>query len=306
MENVVDRPRISFIGASDAAGVLGRSRWKTPLSVWAEKTNQFPQNDEEEQNNDPRSWGKRNERAIIEWFQEETGKTVVQQQQRFFDAEHSFLGATVDGIIDGEGAGFEAKTAASWKSKEWEGEEIPEEYILQAYHSMMVTRLRTWYIAVLIGGNKAHWKKLTWDDKIIGEIRAREVEFWNKFVIPVEMPTMITKRDGDVLSELFPMAEDGKTIALGDNANILVENLTALKEDYKNIEGQIELTENQLKALIQDAEAGESSLYRVQWTNVTVRRFDTKLFEARHPEMAAQFKPEKIQRMFTFKPRRER
>jgi len=299
MENVVDRPRTTYIGGSDAAAVLGRSRWGTPVSVWAEKTGQTVKN--ENDNKEEKDWGKRHEPTIIAWFEEKTGKKVVQQQQQFFHPEHPFLGARVDGLIQGEDAGFEAKTAASWKSREWEGEEIPEEYILQAYHSMMVTGLRKWYIAVLIGGNRGHIKELLWDDRIIREIRDREVEFWELFVVPEVMPTLITKRDSDVLAELFPMAIDGKTIPLGDDANILIENLTAMKQDLKNLEEQIELAENKLKAALQDAEAGETTLYRVQWANVTVRRLDTKALEAAHPALAAQFKPEKIQRRFSYK-----
>lgn len=299
MENVLDRARTTYIGASDCAAVLGRSRWDTPISVWAKKTGQIDGDDGK--NVKAKSWGKRHEPTIIAWFEEETGKKVTHMQDQMFHPEHSFLGATVDGLILGEQAGFEAKTADAWKSKEWEGEEIPEEYILQCYHSMMVTGLRKWYIAVLIGGNNPHWKEVLWDDKIINTILEREVSFWYEFVVPNIMPTIVTKRDGDVLAELFPIADEGKVMQLTDDANILIENLTALKQDAKNVDGQIELAENELKAMIKEAEVGETSLYRVQWSNVKVRRFDTKAFEATHPELAAQFKPEKINRRFSYK-----
>ena len=36
MDEVFDRSKI--IGGSDIAAVMGLSRWKTPLSLWAEKT----------------------------------------------------------------------------------------------------------------------------------------------------------------------------------------------------------------------------------------------------------------------------
>ncbi len=291
--------RTHYIGGSDAAGVLGRSRWKTPLSVWAEKTGQIT--GEDGKNPDAKNWGKRHEPTIISWFEEETGKKVVDAQRQYFDRDHPFLGCTVDGLIDGEHAGFEAKTADAWKSKEWEGEEIPEEYILQAYHSMMVTRIPKWYIAVLIGGNKAHWKKLEWDDRIISDIRAREVYFWDNFVVPKVMPTLITRDDADTLAQLFPVARQGEIVKLDDETNVLIENLTAFKQDLKNVESSIELLENNLKAKIKEAEMGETGLYRIQWSNIKVHRFDTKAFEAKFPQLAAEFKPEKIQRRFTYK-----
>lgn len=295
----IDRPRTTYIGASDCAGVLGRSRWKTPLSIWAEKTGQI--SGEDGRNMAAKGWGKRHEPTIIEWFQDETGKKVMATQQQYFHIIHDFLGCTVDGIVDGEAAGFEAKTCDAWKSKEWEGEEIPEEYILQAYHSMMVTGLRKWYIAVLIGGNNAHWKEVIWDDKIIASIREREIEFWNEFVLPKVMPTMITKHDGDVLADLFPAAQEGKVIVLNDGANILVENLTAMKADSKNLEGMIDTTENELKALIGDAEIGTTSLYEIAWKNIRSKRFDIKSFEEKFPALAIQFKAEKINRRFSYK-----
>lgn len=293
------RDRSTYIGASDCAGVLSRSRWSSPLQIWAEKTGQISSDDGK--NEDEKSWGKRHEPAIIAWFEEKTGKKIVHAQNQFFHPEYPFLGATVDGLIDGEDAGFEAKTATSWKSKEWEGEEIPEEYILQAYHSMMVTGKRKWYIAVLIGGNKAHWKALDWDDKLIEQIKDREVRFWNDFVVTKVMPMQITRRDGGVLDELFPLAVEGKVVDLTDTANQIIENLSAFKADAKNLENLIEQSENELKAMLGDAEAGRTSLYRVQWQNVRSRRFDVKAFEVQYPDLAQQYKPEKIQRRFTYK-----
>ena len=37
--------RQTYIGASDCAAVLGMSRWKTPIQIWAEKTGALEQED---------------------------------------------------------------------------------------------------------------------------------------------------------------------------------------------------------------------------------------------------------------------
>ena len=37
--------RSEYIGGSDIASVMGLSRWKTPLQLWAEKTGNIPQED---------------------------------------------------------------------------------------------------------------------------------------------------------------------------------------------------------------------------------------------------------------------
>lgn len=299
MENVLEkRDRTAYLGGSDVAGVLGRSRWDTPISVWAEKTGQFikPEVDSE-----ATELGRELEDYVAKRFARKTGKSVAKSPGTVFHHNHDFLGANVDRLIEGEDAGLECKTASAWKSKEWEGEEIPEEYILQCYHYMMVTGLRKWYLAVLIGNQSFQIRELNWDDRLITEMQNREVEFWTDFVRPKVMPTLITKRDSDILAELFPIAEEGKVVKLNDEANILIENLAALKADAKNLDGLIDLAENKLKAMIQTAEVGETGLYRIQWANIKIRRFDSKAFGLQYPDLAKQFKPEKIERRFTYK-----
>lgn len=296
------KDRRRYIGASEAAAVLGRSRWGTPLSVWAQKTGNIVE-PPEETNVKAKDWGKRHEPTIIQWFEEETGKKVSHCQEQIFHPDYDFLGATVDGLIEDESAGFEAKTADRWKAREWEGERIPEEYIIQAYHSMMVTGRRKWYIAVLIGGNDPHQKLVVWDQKIIDEIREREVSFWKDFVEPEIMPMQVSWKDTSTLDAMFPVADETMVVDLDDDANKLIENLAALKQDYKNLEHQIETTENELKAKLGDAEAGRTSLYLVKWKNIVSSRFDTKTFKSAHPQLADQFLKQITSRRFTYGPR---
>src|SRR5690242_4700631 len=277
--------RTKFIGGSDAAGVLALSRWDTPLSVWAEKTGQYIKPEVE---NEAAELGKELEDYVAKRFERKTGKKVERAGNTFFHPEHSFLGANVDRIIPLEDAGLECKTASAWKSKEWEGEEIPQEYIIQCYHYMMVTGRRKWYLAVLIGNQDFKIKELSWNEPVINSLREREVEFWNEFVVPKVMPTLITRRDTDILDDLFPVANEGTILRLEDEANMLVENLVAYKQDVKSVEGLIEEAENKLKALLKGYETGETSLYRISWKNMRVRRFDSKAFEIQYPDLAKQ------------------
>lgn len=290
--------RSKFLGGSDAAGVLGLSRWDTPLSVWAEKTGQFVRPELEME---AAELGKELEDYVAKRFARKTGKTVVRSEGTYFHPSFGFLGANVDRLIVEEDAGLECKTCSAWKSKEWEGEEIPQEYIFQCYHYMMVTGKRKWYIAVLIGNQDFKWKELLWDEKLIADMMRREVSFWNDFVVTGVMPTMISYKDSDTLLGMFPAAADGKVIALPDSANQIVEVLTANKQDLKVLENVIEENENQLKALLGDAESGETLLNKVYWLNYKTKRFDSKAFETQYPDLAKQFKPEKLARRFTYK-----
>lgn len=304
MEGVEDaRSRNTYIGGSDAAGVLGMSRWSTPLAVWAEKTGQFIR---PEQDSEAMELGRELEDYVAKRFERKSGKKVYRAHNKtVFHPDYPFLGATVDRLLVEEDAILECKTCAAWKSKEWEGDEIPQEYIIQCYHYMMVTGKKKAYICVLIGNQDFKWKEINYDEKLLASILKREVEFWNEFVLKKEMPAIIQRRDTDVLAGLFPEADEGKVIALDDEANILIETLGANKKDLAACEAAIEINENNLKALLKDAEAGQTSLYKVYWKNVLTKRFDQKAFELVYPELAKEYKTPKLSRRFTYKPLKE-
>lgn len=294
--------RINYIGASECAAVLGLSRWATPLSVWANKTGQVvPKNDE-----NLAMWlGNELEDVVARRFTKETGKTVHRVNETQFHPAYNFIGCNLDRRVVGEDAILECKTASAWKSKEWEGEEIPQEYILQCYHQLAVTRKQKCYLAVLIGNQDFMWKEIKFDQKIVDDITTKLVHFWNDFVLTDIMPTTITKRDGDTLDALFPQAYVGNEIKLDDDANILIENLTAYKNDLKSLEGMIEQAENDLKSKIKDNEIGVTSLYRVAWSNSKWSGLDGKALKEAHPEIHAAFYKSKPTRRFTYKPLKE-
>ena len=66
--------RKAGIGGSDAAAVIGLSRWKSPFQVWLEKTGQTEPDDLS--NNEYVYWGTVLEQAVADRFCELTGKKV--------------------------------------------------------------------------------------------------------------------------------------------------------------------------------------------------------------------------------------
>lgn len=261
-EQLIERRK--YLGGSDSAAVLGLSRFSTPLQVWAEKTGKL--NDEYISDRLYIKMGERLEQVVAELFTEETGKGVRRVNETIFHPQYPFLAANIDRRIVGEDSILECKTASGWKAKEWEENEVPQEYIIQCLHYLAVTGKKEAYIAVLIGGNqKFVYKKIERDEKLIQDIIAKEVHFWNTFIIPDVMPVQITKNDADTLYNLFPQEQEGKEIELNDDANILVESLQAMKQDAKVLDGQIAKTENELKALLKDNAIGKSGLWQVTW-----------------------------------------
>ncbi len=270
--------RKEYIGASEAAAVVGVSRWSTPLQVWAIKTGQIPYSDEETL----QQWvGTNLEEIVAKRFTKETGQKVRRVNEPFRHKKYPFLTCQIDRKIVGEDTILECKTASAYKVKEWDEEEIPIEYILQVYHQLACTGYKKAFIACLIGNHKFVIKEILYDESVIKDLVKKEVYFWKEFVEKKIMPGMISAKDGDVLYQLFPVAIEGDPLPLDDEANIIIENLDALKSDKKSLEYQIEKKKNQLKAMLGDSEVGETSIYQVTWKNSIRKAYEVEEKELR-------------------------
>lgn len=288
--------RINYIGGSDAAAILGLSRWKTPLQVWAEKTGVLMPDVPE---NIAMRLGNRLEDIVSEMFADETGKTVVVAPDTITHPTHPFIRANIDRRIDGENSILEVKTASAYKAHEWADDNIPTEYVIQCLHYLAVTGAERCYLAVLIGNQQLLIKTIDADKKVQDDLIRREVEFWTKFVEPKNMPS-VNSGDADTLSALYPVGNPVE-VHLTDDANIIVENLEALKADLMQIKDKIELNENELKALLGTADSGITSNYKIQWSNRKSKRLDTALFKKEMPDIYTKFSKDSHSRVFTYK-----
>lgn len=265
--------RKGFIGASDAAAVLGLSRWQTPLGIWAEKTGQI---EHEELDSEAAELGTYLEEYVARRFTKLTGKKVNRVNEPQVHPVYPFLTCQIDRRVVSEDALLECKTASAWKAKEWGGEDIPREYIIQVMHQLAVTGKQIGYIAVLIGNQDFKVKKIERDEKTINELVKKEVAFWNDYIVPKIMPGIVTKNDAETLYELFPLAQEGTVKDLGDSAAAIIESRNALIQDKIQLEGEIEKQENELRLMLGENESGTAGKWKITWKNQTQRRVDTK------------------------------
>lgn len=288
--------RTRYIGGSDAAAVLGMSRWSTPLEVWALKTGQIPE--KEISNPLAVELGNELEEVVAKLFSRRTGKKVARVTQTVYHPEYPFIAANLDRRVVGEDAVLEIKTAGAWAARSWEGEDVPTEVVLQVMHQLMVTGKSRGYAACLIGGNMDfHIKTIERDDAAIAEMLKKEVRFWKEFVEPKVMPA-VTSRDGDVLESLFPMGPEEEPLELGDEANLWLDNLEAFKADKKAIESQIESAENHIKALLKERQAGITDRWKISWKDVVSRRIQTEKMKKEAPDLYRDWSAESKTRTF--------
>ncbi len=263
--------RKNYIGGSDVAGILGLSRWSSPLRVWAEKRGLIEPDDLSEVLEV--ELGNELEDFIARKFMKRTGKKLVRHKETIHHPKHPFLAANVDRLVVGEDAGFEAKTTNAWKHREWQDEEIPQEYILQCMHYINVTGKQRWYLDGLIGNHEIKSRVLDRDEinqtkNVLLEIEKKLVSFWNDFVLTGIQPTFIRANDTDTLAQLFPNAVEGTIIQLTDEFNKKVEELAAISSDKKSLDLRENQIKNEFKATIKTNEIGDTGLYKISWKNI--------------------------------------
>ena len=278
------KERTNYLGSSDCAAILGMSRWKTPLQVWAEKTGAVATEDIRGELRI--EVGNELEDLVCSLFTKRTGKKVQRVNEIQKHPKYDFIRAQIDRRVVGEDTLLEAKTCSAWKSKEWIGEEIPQEYILQVMHQLAVTGKSKGYIAVLIGGNvDFKWKEIDRDEALIRDILIKEVDFWNKYVATKTMPQIVTCGDTGILGQLFPKGNDKAAIQFDDKAIKLIESIKSLENDKSVVEDMLELEKNKLRMLLGENSLGLSDKYKVSWSNQITNRLDNSKIRKECPEV---------------------
>ncbi len=84
------------VGGSDASVVCGINRYKSPVELWMEKTNQLPAQEAGEAT----YWGTQLEAIVRAEFTKRTGIEVNQVKQLLQCEEHPFMLANLDGVCE--------------------------------------------------------------------------------------------------------------------------------------------------------------------------------------------------------------
>ena len=224
------------IGGSDASVVCGISRYKSPVELWMEKTNQIPCQEAGE----AAYWGTQLEAMVRTEFSKRTGVEVRRVLQLLQSAEYPFMLANLDGVCEHPDLGtcvFEAKTASAYKAGEWD-DAIPDEYMLQIQHYMAVTGYQGAYIAVLIGGNTFRWRFVARDESLIASLIELEADFWNHVKDGTPPPLDGSNAAVRFLSEQFPNSTPQSQIILPDTAAELLRQYEDACEQLEDIAQQ--------------------------------------------------------------------
>lgn len=287
------------IGGSDASVVCGINRYRSPIELWMDKTNQLPYQEAGE----AAYWGTQLEALVKTEFTKRTGIEVNPTNQLLQSEEHPFMLANLDGECIHPTYGkciFEAKTASAYKTGEWD-DAIPDAYVLQVQHYMAVTGYGGAYIAVLIGGNTFRWKFIERDEEMISMLIQLEGDFWER--VQTMTPPAI---DGSAaaakfLSEQFPNSLLKSQIVLPDNASNLIQQYEAASENINQYTVQKQEAENLLKQMLGKNEMGTTGEHVITWKSVSQERLDGKTLKVEHPTLYKKYANQTSYRRFSVK-----
>lgn len=285
------------IGGSDAAAVAGLSRWKSPLSVWLDKTGQA----EEIEQNERMYWGCVLEDIVAQEFTKRTGKKVRNCNQILYHPEYSFMLANIDRMVVGEDAGLECKTTSDYLSKQWGEDTYPIEYMLQCQHYMAVTGKSKWYLAVLINGCQFKFYEVLREEELLNNLIKIESDFWG-----LVQKNIMPEADGsdastDILKKLYPEVRDKVYIELPPGYDDHAVKILEIGKQIKDLEFQKAELENKMKQRIGDYQGGMAGNYRVSWGSFEGTRLDTKRLKAERPEISEEFSLKTVTRKFQIK-----
>ena len=287
------------IGGSDASVVCGISRYKSPVELWMDKTDQIQSTEAGE----AAYWGTLLESVVRTEFSKRTGIEVQCVNQLLQSEEHPFMLANLDGICEHPEYGtciFEAKTASAYKSGEWD-DAIPDEYQLQIQHYMAVTGYRGAYIAVLIGGNTFRWKFIERDEELISMLTELERNFWNHVRNNTPPPLDGSDASAKFLAERFPDSIPKSQITLPDNAAELLEQYDTACEQLTIATEKKQRAENLLKEMMGNHEIGTAGDRIITWKSIVQERLDSKTLKAEHPTLCQKYTTKTSYRRFTVK-----
>jgi predicted phage-related endonuclease len=145
--------RRSFIGGSDARIIMGDDEVAL-LRLWREKRGEAEP--EDLSRNLIVQLGTATEALNRRWYERNTGHAVTAVQRRVFHPVKRWMAATLDGMVEGTGAVFEAKFMLPWTFSE---EAAAEKHMAQLQHNMWVTAARTAVLSIITGGGK--WVEMT-------------------------------------------------------------------------------------------------------------------------------------------------
>lgn len=271
--------RRDTIGGSDAAGVIGFSRWSSPMSVWADKLGRLPEKPETE----AMRVGRDLEDYVARRWMEDTGKRVQRVNAMLYNDAYPVAHADIDRWVIGENAGLECKTSSALDVRKFRDVEFPEQYYAQCVHYMAVTGAERWYLAVLVFGQGFFHFTLERDQAEIDALMEAEAAFWKYVEAGTPPPADGAAATSDTLQAIYRETSGGEIDLFGREG--LLREWADLRAQRKSLDQRLSEIENIIKTDLRENERGRCGGFNVLWRPQIRRSFQADQFAKDHPEI---------------------
>ena len=260
--------RRRFIGGSDARIIMGNDE-PALIRLWREKRGEIEP--EDLSGNLIVQLGKATEDLNVSWYERNSGRRVIERQRLVKHSAISFMAATLDGVVEGTGAIFEAKFMLPWSFSD---EAAVEKHMAQVQHNMWVTHLRTSVLSIITGGGKWVEISIPMDPLYLSVLVSAEKKFW-RCVQSGEPPHLINAEAPRPRLEVVRIVDMSSSNSWAEFA-ALFRNTRAAFLDH-------ERARTELKALMpEDAKEAIGHGVRAKRSKTGAVTFDLLETEARH------------------------
>jgi predicted phage-related endonuclease len=262
------KTRRLFIGGSDAHIIMGSDE-AALIRLWREKRGEA--DPEDLSGNLVVQLGTATEELNRTWYERNTGRSVRDVQRFVKHSAIPWMAATLDGIVEGAEAVFEAKFMLPWSFSE---EAAAAKCMAQVQHNMWVTHLRTSVLSIITGGGK--WVEITvpMDPVYLTVLVSAEKKFW-RCVQSGEAPHLINAEPPRPRIEAVRIVDMSSSNSWAEFAALFRSTRGAFLDH--------ERAKNELKALIpEDAKEAIGHGVRAKRSKSGAVSFDVLEAEASH------------------------
>ena len=192
------------IGGSDAAVVIGKSKWKNNVELWEEKTGRKETPDISDKSYV--QYGIQAEEYIRQMFALNYPEYEVKHKENEIikHPKYPFLFASLDGILINKETGkmgiLEVKTTEivrSMQYENWKDDNIPDNYYCQVLHYLNVTGYSFVKLVAELKYSQDYQIRKTYTilrEEVIEEMKyleQEEIKFWNEYIVKDIRPPLL-------------------------------------------------------------------------------------------------------------------
>lgn len=232
------------VTATEAAAIVGESKWGTAMTVYRDKKNP-PDYSEKSA---VQEWGSRIEELLRQKFAENHKDFHVVQGDCW---EDDWRKASLDGeITDSQGNKYILECKTGRNASDWDNDSVPRGYYAQVQWQMLVTGMRRVYFAVLINGFEYFERVVEFNEAYANDMLAKCSKFWDDYQAGIMPERTLGKEDIEqpLLTELAATAENkDEALEIDDT---LFERYTSAREDADNAAKRLASVKAELTELL--------------------------------------------------------